>query len=248
MKIVKKILVSQPRPASERSPYFDMEKKYGVEFCFQQLIQIVGLTPTEFRTQHINPLDYTAVIFSSKLAIDHYFRLMEEMRLKVPETMHYYCISEVVATYLQKYIQYRKRKVFYGNNSFVDVIPAMNRRQGEKALMVMSDVSSDSVIQLFAAHKITVTPAVMYRTVPITLSAEELDYDMIVLFTPTGVDALRQSFGEAGIGDRVLACYGPKTAQAIKDQGWNLEIEAPTEDCPSVTAAIGKYLAAQKKG
>lgn len=248
MNKVSKILISQPRPQSERSPYFDMEKKYGVKFEFQQLIQIVGLTPTEFRAQHIYPLEYTAVLFSSKLGIDHYFRLMEEMRLKVPESMHYYCISEAVATYLQKYIQYRKRKVFPGNNSFADLIPTMSRRQGEKALMVVSDVSNDAVVQMFAQHKITITPAVMYRTEPLPLGEEYKDCDMMVLFTPTGVEALRQSFGEAGPGERVLACYGPKTAQAVKDLGWNLTIEAPTPECQSVTSAIDKFLAAQKKG
>lgn len=247
MSKVKKILISQPRPQTERSPYFDMEKKYGVEFKFQQLIQIVGLTPTEFRAQHIYPLEYTAVLFSSKLGIDHYFRLMEEMRLKVPETMHYYCISEAVATYLQKYIQYRKRKVFFGNNSFADLIPTMNRRQGEKALMVVSDVSNDTVVQLFARHKIQITPAIMYRTEPLLLSEEHMDCDMVVLFTPTGVESLRRSVSETGLGDRVLACYGPKTAQAVKDLGWPLTIEAPTPECQSVTSAIDKYLASQKK-
>lgn len=246
---VNKILVSQPRPASEKSPYFDMEAEYGVSFDFKQLIRVVGLTAKEFRTQHINPLDYTAVLFNSRLGIDHYFRLMEEMRLQVPESMHYYCISEAIANYLQKYIQYRKRKVFFGpNNKFEDVIPAMNRRPTEKYLMVLSDVHNDDVLNMFASHNITIQPAIFYRTEAVPFTQEELNaYDMYVLFTPTGVSAFKQNMPDFEQGNKVFACFGASTAAAIKAEGWRLDIEAPTPDCPSITAAIEKYLAQQQK-
>ena len=163
---IKRILISQPRPATEKSPYYDMEARFGVEFDFHQLIRIEPVTPKEFRAQHVNVLDYTAVIFNSRHGIDYFFSLCKEMRVNVPETMHYYCISESIANYLQKYIQYRKRKVFFGtNNRFEDVLPAMQRRPTERYMMVVSDVHSDDTIQMFASHKITVKPVVMYRTV-----------------------------------------------------------------------------------
>lgn len=240
---VKKILVSQPRPATEKSPYFDMEARYGVQIDFKQLIRVVGLTAKEFRTQHINPLDYTAIIFNSRHGIDHFFRLMEEMRISIPEDMHYYCISELIANYLQKYIQYRKRKVFFGNNKFEDVLPAMNRRPTEKYLMVVSDVHSDDVINMFASHNITVQPAVMYRTESVEIAQEELkEYDMFVLFTPTGVHALQRNLGEFEQGEKVMASFGAGTAAAMREIGWRIDVEAPSPQCPSITMAVDKFL------
>lgn len=245
---VKKILVSQPRPTSEKSPYFDMEAHYGVQFTFKQMIRVVGLTPKEFRAQRIAPLDYTAVLFNSRTGIDHYFRLMEEMRLQVPESMHYYCISEAIANYLQKYIQYRKRKVFFGpNNDFKDVIPAMLRRPDEKYMMVVSDVHSDDLINMFAEHKITITPAVFYRTEAVPYDTEEvLSHDMFVLFTPTGVSALLKNVPNFEQGDKVIATFGANTAAAAREAGLRLDLEAPSPGCPSITMAIDKFLSSQK--
>jgi len=248
---VKKILVSQPRPASEKSPYFSMAERYNVQFDFKQLIRVVGLNAKEFRAQHINPLDYTAILFNSRTGIDHFFRIMEEMRVQIPESMHYYCISEAVANYLQKYIQYRKRKVFFGpNNKFEDVIPAMNRRPAEKYLMVLSDVHNNSVLNMFASHGITIQPVICYRTETVNYSQEEMnEYDMYVLFTPTGVNAFKQimpDFKETQ-GKKIMACFGNSTAATIKKEGWKLQIAAPTPDCPSITTAIDNFLADQKK-
>ena len=166
MKKIKNILISQPRPLSDRNPYADLESTYGLQCDFQQLIRVEGVGVREFRDQHIYFEDYTAVIVSSRLGIDHYFRLCEESRFTVPQTMHYYCISEAVGNYLQKYIQYRKRKVFAAeSNRFEDLLPAMLRRPNEKYLMVMSDVHNDEVINMFAENNIQVKPAIMYRTV-----------------------------------------------------------------------------------
>lgn len=246
---VKKILVSQPKPVSEKSPYFTMAEKYGVQFDFKQLIRVVGISTKEFRAQRIHPLEYTAILFNSRTGVDHFFRLMEELRIQMPESMHYYCISEAVGNYLQKYIQFRKRKVFFGpNNKFEDVIPAMNRRPNERYLIACSDVHNDEIINMFASHGITIKPMICYRTETVNYSAEELmTYDMYVLFTPTGVSALKQHLPDFKDqqGDKVLACFGASTAKAIEAEGWKLQIAAPTPDCPSITTAIENFLAAQ---
>jgi len=242
--MIKSILVSQPRPTTERSPYFDMEKHYGVKIDFRQMIQVVGLNAKEFRAQHINPLDYTAILFSSRTGIDHFFRLCEEMRLTVPEEMHYYCPSDQVGNYLQKYIQYRKRRVFTGvNNKFDDVVPAMLRRPKEKYLMICSDVHNDNIVNMFASHNIHVDTAVMYRTEPVDIPAEEIKkYDMTVLFTPTGVNALQHNCPDYLSDGRVIACFGNSTAAHLREIGWEPTIAAPTPDCPSITTAIDRYL------
>lgn len=242
---IRKILVSQPRPATDRSPYFDMEKHYGVKIDFRQLIQVVGLDAREFRAQHINPLDYTAILFSSRLGVDHFFRLCQEMRLNVPEEMHYYCSSEQVGNYLQKYIQFRKRRVFFGpNNKFEDVVPAMLRRPKEKYLMICSDVHNDDVVNMFASHNIHVDTAVMYRTEAVNVPSEELkQYDMIVLFTPTGAQALHKNAPDYCDGDeRGLAVFGPSTTAAVRDLGWEPKVMAPSEKYPSITSALDRFL------
>lgn len=249
MKKVKNILISQPRPLSERNPYMDMEASFGVQCDFQQLIRIEGVNVREFREQHIYLEDYTAVIVSSRLAIDHFFRMCEESRFVVPQSMHYYCISEAVGNYLQKYIQYRKRKVFTAeNNRFEDLLPAMQRRPNEKYLMVMSDVHSDDDIKMFAEHKITVKPAIMYRTVASEWPANKpFDYDMIVLFTPSGVAALKKNFPEWEQGDTVIACFGANTLMAVEENGWRADIKAPMPNCPSITTAIKDFLEEQHR-
>ncbi|MCQ2311473.1 MAG: uroporphyrinogen-III synthase [Paludibacteraceae bacterium] len=248
MKTIHKILVSQPRPTTERNPYSQMEEDFGVQFDFRQLIRVEGLTGKEFRQQHINPLEYTAVLLNSRLGIDHYFRICDELRIQVPESMHYYCVSESIANYLQKYIQYRKRKVFFSeHNNFMDLLPTMNRRPNEKYIMVMSDVHNDSTIQQFAAKKITILPAIMYRTVPIEWQPEEpFDYDMIVLFTPMGVQSLIKNFPNLKDGDKVIACFGQNTLAALEAAGLHAEIKAPSPECPSITGAIQKYLEQQE--
>ena len=246
--MIKKILVSQPRPQSDKSPYFDMEKEYGVQIDFRQLIQVVGLNAKEFRAQHVNLLDYTAFLFSSRLGIDHFFRLCEEMRVSMPEDKHYYCTSESVGNYLQKYIQYRKRRVFFGpNNKFEDVIPAMLRRPEEKYLMICSDVHNDDVVKMFAEHGINVDTCIMYKTQPVKITAKELrQYDMAVLFTPTGVHALKHNCYDYCAAGRVVACFGSSTAAALRETGWEPTVIAPSKEHTSITGAIGHYLEQQK--
>lgn len=242
--MIKHILISQPKPQTDRNPYSEMESRFGVQFDFCQLIHVEGLDAHEFRLQRINPLDYTAVLLNSRLGVDHYFRLCEEMRLQVPETMHYYCISEAVANYLQKYIQYRKRKVFFSeHNNFEDLLPAMNRRPNERYMMVMSDVHNDSTINMFAEHKIEIKPAIMYRTVSSDWPKDKpFDYDMIVLFTPTGVHSVHRNFPDWKQGETLVACFGQSTVAAAEEAGLRVDIKAPTPECPSIATAIEKYL------
>lgn len=239
-----KILVSQPRPATERNPYADMESQFGVHFDFRQLMHIEGLNAKEFRAQRINPLDFTAVLFSNRLAIDHFFRICEEMRIKVPDTMHYYCISEAVGNYLQKYIEYRKRKVFFSeHNRFEDLLPAMRRRPQEKYMMAVSDVYNGDTIAMFAEQKIEIRPAIMYRTVTSEWPKETpFDYDMVVFFTPMGVAAIRKNFPEFEQDKMIFAAFGQNTIQALEDAGFRVDIKAPTTECPSITMAISNYL------
>lgn len=243
---IKNILISQPRPTTERSPYFDMEERYGVHFEFHQLIRIEEVSPQEFRAQHINILEYTAIIFNSKLSVDHFFHLCELLRVAIPETMHYYCLSKAIADYLQKYIQYRKRKVFFSeNNRFEDLLPAMGRRPDERFLMVMSDIHNDGILNMFAENGVKVTPAVMYRTVNNDLPAGTSHlYDMFILFTAAGVQALKQNCPDFDSKKQCVGCFGPATKQALIDSGFEVAFSAPTPQCPSITMAIDKFLQA----
>ncbi len=243
---IKKILFSQPQPTTAHNPYSRLEEQYGVECDFYQFIHIEGLTAREFRQQHINPLDYSAVILNSRLGAEHYFRLCEEMRLNVPDSMHYYCNSEQVGLYLQKYIQYRKRKVFFPEtgNRFEDLLPAMHRRPNERYLMVLSDIHSDDQLNMFAENDIVVKPAIMYRTVTTPWPADKaFDYDMIALFTPAGVKALRENFPDWQQGDTLIAAFGSGTINALLDNGFRVDIEAGQGyKFASLPMAIADYL------
>ena len=244
--MIQKILFSQSRPATEHNPYTRLEDQFGVQCDFYQFIHIEGLEAREFRQQRINPLDYTAVILNSRLGIEHYFRLCEELRLNVPDTMHYYCNSEQVGLYLQKYIQYRKRKVFFPEtgNKFEDLLPAMHRRPNEKYMMVVSDIHTQDQINMFAENGIEVTPAIMYRTVTTPWPAEKpFDYDMIALFTPAGAKALKENFPEWQQGDTLLAAFGEGTIRALQDEGFRVDIEAGQgKTFPALPMAIADYL------
>ena len=228
------------------NPYTRLEDQYGVQCDFYQFIHIEGLSASEFRRQRVNPLDYTAVILNSKLGAEHYFRMCEEMRLNVPESMHYYCVSEQVGLYLQKYIQYRKRKVFFpeGTNRFEDLLPAMHRRPSEKYLMVLSDIHTQDQIQMFADNNITVQPAVMYRTVTSPWPSDKpFDYDMIALFTPAGVKSIQENFPEWQQGKTLIAAFGDNTIRSLEEGGFRVDIEAGAgHKFASLPMAIADYL------
>ncbi len=185
--MIKKILISQPKPGSDKSPYYEIAKDLGVEMVFRPFFKVEGLSSKEFRQQKINLLDYTAVVFTSRHAIDNYFKLAQEMRITIPETMKYFCVIETIALYIQKYTQYRKRKIFFGTSGKIDsLIPTMVKHKDEKFLVPLSSVHTDSIESLLTSNKLKHKECVMYRTVSNDLTEEEkqsFDYDMLVFFS-----------------------------------------------------------------
>ena len=244
--MIKKILVSQPKPASEKSPYYDIASKFDVELVFRPFIKVEGMSAKEFRTQRVNILDHTAIVFTSRHAIDHFFALAKELRVTIPEDMKYFCVTETIALYIQKYVQYRKRKVFYGSTGRIDdLIPTMVKHKTEKYLVPMSDVHNDSITQLLDSKKLNHTEVVMYKTVSNDFTPEEVekfDYDMLIFFSPSGIEALTKNFPNFDQGNIAIGTFGPTTAKAAKEAGLRLDIEAPNDKYPSMTGALQHYL------
>ncbi len=245
---VKKILISQPQPTSEKSPYFDIAQKYGVEIVFRPFIKVEGLTSKEFRQQKISIPDYTAVIFTARTAIDHFFRLCKDLRVTIPDTMKYFCTTESIALYLQKYIIYRKRKIFFGkSNHLEDLIPSLAKHSNEKYLFPVSDVHKDDM-SLLENGKINYTKAIMYRTVSNDFTPDEaFDYDMLVFFSPSGIASLIKNFPNFEQNEIKIGCFGHTTAKAVRDAGLRLDVEAPSPEAPSMTAALDLFLKNQNK-
>ena len=241
---IKKLLVSQPKPTSEKSPYFDIAEKYGVEINFRPFIKVEPLSSKEFRQQKVSILDYTAVVFTAKTAIDHFFHLCEELRVTIPETMKYFCMTEAIAVYLQKYIVYRKRKIFFSQvGKQDDLVNIIAKHAKEKYLVPVSDVHKDDLRKMLEAKKIIFKEAIMYRTVSNDFTADEkFDYDMLVFFSPAGISSLMKNFPEFEQVNIRIGCFGPSTAKAVKEAGLRLDVEAPTPAAPSMTAALEQYL------
>ncbi len=240
---IKKILVSQPKPSSEKSPYFDLEHKYGVKVVFRPFIKIEGLTSREFRQSKIPITNHTAVIFTARTAVDHYFRLCKELRFNVPDTMKYFCVSETIAHYLQKYIIYRKRKIFYTETGHADaLLPLLAKHNKETYIYPVSDVHEQK-LHIPEDGSIKFTKAIMYRTVSNVIgNDEEFDYDMIILFTPSGVKSLLQSFPHFEQGNIAIGAMGAKTIEELKNHGLRLDLTTSPK-APSIAAAMDKYIA-----
>ena len=239
-----KILVSQPKPASDKSPYFDIARKYGVQVDFKQFIQVEALSAKEFRAQHIDISGFTAIVFTSRHAIDHFFALCAELRVQVPETMKYFCISETISLYIQKYVQYRKRKVFFGDTGkMADLMPQILKHKNEKYFIPQSDVHSTEFTDLLDAKGISYSSGVMYRTVSNDFAeGEAFDYDMLIFFSPSGIQSLLKNFPNYQQGETAIATFGPATAKSVTDAGLRLDLQAPTPEYPSITAALDAYL------
>lgn len=244
---VKKILVSQPKPSSDKSPYYDVAAKHGVEVVFRPFIKVEGLTAKEFRQQKVNLADYTAVIFTARHAVDNFFRLCEENRVKVPDTMRYFCTTEAIALYLQKYIVYRKRKIAFGQSGKLDdpqFLAAVIKNKKEKFLFPVSDVNKDSS-DILTENKIDFTKAVMYRTVSNDFAPDEpFDYDVLLFFSPSGVATLKKDFPDFDQekNGKYIGTFGGSTARAVKDNGFRLDFSGPTPKCPSMPAALDAFL------
>ena len=246
---IQKILVSQPKPASDKSPYYDIAEKYGVDIVFRPFIKVERISAKEFRQEKVSILDHTAVIFTSRHAIDHFFNLCAELRITIPETMKYFCTSETISLYIQKYVQYRKRKVFFGaTGKFADLLPAIVKHNTEKYFIPMSDVHNDEIKDLLDSKGIQHTEAVMYRTVSNDFTPDEdFNYDMLLFFSPAGVHSLVKNFPEFDQNEVAIGCFGPATAKAVKDAGFRLDLEAPTVATPSMTAALDMFIKEQNK-
>lgn len=241
---VKKVLVSQPQPTTEKSPYFDVAEKYGLDIVFRPFIKVEPVTVKEFRSQRISILEYTALVFTARTAIDYFFSLCEELRIQIPETMKYFCASEAIATYLQKYIVYRKRKIFFSaTGKMEDLIPSVVKHNKESFLVPVSDVHKEDLFELLDKKKINYTKTVMYRTVSNDFTnGEAFDYDALLFFSPSGIASLIKNFPNFEQGNIVIGSFGPTTAKAAKEAGLRLDIEAPSENAPSMTAALDNFL------
>lgn len=242
---VKSLLISQPKPAEgDKNPYLDLSKKYNLIPTFRQFIKIEGLNSQDFRTQRVDILEHGAVILTSRLSVDHYFRLCNEMRITVPESMKYFCINEQTAYYLQKYIQYRKRKIFFGHGTILDLVDVIRKNKDEKFLLPASDVTKEQIVDFLDELKITYTKATFYRTVSANLSDIKSlnDFDMLVFFTPAGIKSLKQNFPNFKQGSTRIAAFGHVAAQTVKDLGYRLDIFAPNPQNPSMSGAIDAYV------
>lgn len=242
---IKKILISQPKPTDER--YAEIAGRYGVEMVFRPFIKVEGLSSKEFRQQKISLPEFTAIIFTAKTAVDNFFRLCEEMRITIPDTLKYFCASEQIANYLQKYIVYRKRKIFFGNSGKIDdpqLQASFQRHSKDKFLYIVSDVSLEADASFLDRLGLNYTKAVMYRTVSNDFGPDEpFDYDMLIFFSPAGIESLMKNFPDFKQGEIVIGCLGSKTAQAVEDAGLRLDFLAGTAANPSLVSAIEKTLA-----
>jgi len=241
-KPIRTILVSQPKP--ERSPYYELEQKYGIQIDWRPFIHVEGVPEKEFRKTRIRPDEYSAVILTSKNSIEHYFRICEEMRIKVSPEMKFFCLSEAIANYLQKFIVYRKRKVFVGKRNIEDLAtPLQRHKQTEKFLLPCSNLGSKEVVTYLDDIKLPFQEAMMYRTVSSDLSdLSDITYDVLVFFSPLGIQSLFENFPDFKQNETRIAVYGNSTSQAVEDRKLTINIKAPTPEAPSMTMALENYL------
>ena len=240
---VKSILVSQPKPEGDKNPYFDLADKHNLKVDFRSFIHVEGVEAKDFRTQKVNILEHTAIILTSKNAADHFFRICEETRVTVPETMKYFCVSEAIAYYLQKYVVYRKRKIFYGGNTFRDLIEVLKKHKGESFLLPCIEDLKPTVPALLDDLGVQYTKAVLYKTVCSDLSdLADVNYDVLVFYSPSGIKSLFENFPDFKQNKTRIAAFGPTTTKAVKDKDLKLDIGAPVPNAPSMTMALDQYI------
>ena len=243
---IKSILVSQPEPTTPKSPYFDLAEKYKLKIDFRPFIQVDAIPAQEFRQSRISLLEHSAVIFTSRNAVDHFFRMAEEMRVNVPESMKYFCVSESTAYYLQKYVVYRKRKIFHGKQKFEDLLDVIKKHKNEMFLFPCSDIHNDRVTEKLQALGVKFNKAVLYKTVAADLSdLENVYYDMLVFFSPSGIESLLKNFPDFKQNDTKIAAFGPTTEKAVLDNNLRLDVYAPLPKAPSMSMAIEQFIKAK---
>jgi len=246
---VKSILVSQPQPADlEKSPYGNLVSKHKVTVDFRKFIKIEGVTASKFRKDRVYIQDHSAVIFTSRNAVDHFFRISEEMRVEIPDSMKYFCISEATAFYLQKYVQYRKRKIFQGHQNFDDLMELIKKHKDEKFLLPCSDIHKMSLIKRLDENKINYSKAIIYKTLASDLSDLAIEsFDLLVFFSPAGVKSLFKNFPDFKQNHTLIGAFGPSTIKAVKEAGLKVNILAPTKTALSMTVAIEQHIIKNNK-
>ena len=243
LSLVSSILVSQPKPSNGKSPYFELQNKYGVKIDFRPFIEIDPVEVKEFRRQKINFLDFSAVIFTSRNAVDHYFRLALEMKLEIPSSMKYFCISEQTANYLHKYITIRKRKIFTGQRTAQDLLEVLEKHKTEKYVFPCSNIRKNDIPNFLRTNKFIFKEAIIYRTVSSDLSdLAEVNYDLIVFYSPSGILSLFENFPSFKQNSTRIAAFGPSTSKAVEEAGLILDVKAPMPNTPSMTGALENYI------
>lgn len=244
---VKTILITQQDPGAEKNPYVDLAKKYKLKIDYRPFIHVEGLEALDFRQQRVDILEHTAVIFTSRNAVDHYFRLAKELRITIPETMKYFCMSEAIAYYLQKYIQFRKRKIFFGHSTFQELMEPIRKHKTEKYLLPCSDILKPSIPETLEKEKIQFSKAMMYRTVCSDLTdLADVKYDMLVFFSPSDIESLFKNFPQFKQDKTRIAAFGQTTAKAVEDAKLRIDVMAPSPKAPSMSMAIEQYIQANK--
>jgi uroporphyrinogen-III synthase len=246
-KAIKTILVSQPKP--ERSPYYSLEQKYGIQIDWRPFIHVEPVTEKEFRKNRVKMDEFSAVLFTSKNAIEHFFRMCEEMRVKMSQSTKYFCLTEAIANYLQKFIVYRKRKVFVGRRKIVDLATALAKHKDtENILVPCSNLGSKEVVNYLEENGFNYKDLMMYRTVSSDLSdLSDITYDVLVFFSPLGIKSLYENFPDFKQNETRMAVFGNTTSKAVTDRGLEINIKAPAPETPSMTMALEKYLKLSNK-
>ena len=245
---IKSILVSQPEPKTEKNPFSDLAERFNLKVDFRSFIHVEGVDPQDFRQQRVNLSNYTAVIFTSRMAIDHYFRIAKETRFTVPDEMKYFCVSEAVAYYLQNYVVYRKRKIFHGKQTFQDLMQLVVKHKSEKFLVPCSDIQRKNIPNELEKHQVDFQNAILYKTVCSDLSdLEDVKYDILVFYSPSGIQSLIKNFPKFKQNGTKIAAFGPTTAQAAEKAGLRIDIKAPLPGIPSMTMAIENFIKVDNK-
>ena len=240
--------MSQPKPEGEKSPYFDLATKYKLKIDFRPFIMVESVDAKDFRSQRVNLSEQTAIILTSKVAVDHFFRIAKETRFEVPDTMKYFCISEAIALYLQKYVSYRKRKIFYGKQTILELTELMKKHKGEKYLLPCTDILRDNIPATLEEQGIPFSKVILYRTVASDLSdLEDVYYDILVFFSPGGIKSLFVNFPDFKQNNTAIAAFGPTTASAVINHDLRLDVHAPHPKAPSMVAALEPFIKEQLK-
>jgi uroporphyrinogen-III synthase len=244
---IKSILVSQPEPVNKKDPYFELAEKYKLKIDFRKFIQVDPIPVMEFRAQKVNILEHDAVILTSRNAIDHFFHLCKELRVTVPDDFKYFCLSEAIALYLQRYVVYRKRKIFFGEGKLEDLADSFKKFKKDKYILPCTDIHKPGMTDFLDKMDLQYTKAVMYRTVASDLSdLKDVNYDMLVFFSPSGIESLFKNFPDFKQNTTKIAAFGTTTASAVENHGLKIDLRAPTVDAPSMPAAIENFIKSLK--